>query len=309
MEAVVILNPSAGRGTTPAEASRRLAAAGLTADLRVTTRAGEASTLARDAVAGGARLVIAWGGDGTIHETATALIDVDADLGIVPAGSGNGLARGLGISLDPGAALRGIVTGGVRRIDVGEMASLPFFNVAGAGLDAWVAARTQEVRAAGWPELRGESRQPRPSGRRGLLPYVRSMVRGLFTLEPWPVTLETPGQVLETRALLVAFANGPQYGHGARIVPGARFDDGLLDIVVIEGRAALAALWQSRQLFRGSITTAPGVQLLRCAEARLRSERPIPLHRDGEAAEPAQDVQVRVRPAALRVRAVADPSR
>ena len=112
---------------------------------------------------------------------------------------------------------------------------------------------------------------------------MRAMVTGLFTLEPWPVVLETPATRIETSVLQVAFANGPQYGHGARIAAGARFDDGLLDILVIEGRAALAALWQSRRLFSGSLARADGVHVLRCPEARLRSTRPIPLHRDGEA--------------------------
>lgn len=289
MEAVVILNPSAGRGTSPAEATSRLAAAGLVAEVRPTSRAGEAAALAREAVAAGAGLLVAWGGDGTIHETASALVGTAADIGIVPAGSGNGLARGLGLSLDPDAALRDIAAGATLRIDVGEIAGRPFFNVAGAGLDAWVAARTQEVRLA---------------GRRGLQPYMTGTLRGLAAVEPWPIVLETADTTIETSVLLVVFANGPQYGHAARIAPGARLDDGLLDIVVVEGRSAPAALWLARRLFTGSLALGRGVRVLRAAEARLRCAAVpgIPLHRDGEADAAAQDVRVRVRPASLRVR-------
>jgi diacylglycerol kinase family enzyme len=148
MRALIIINPIAGvrlPGDTPdrrvALARRLLARHGIDGAVRVTERAGHARELAAQAAAEECELVVAWGGDGTVNEIAGVLIRSPTALGIVPAGSGNGLAHGLGLPVRPIAALERALVGSERKIDVGEFGGRRFFNVAGIGFDAAVAAR------------------------------------------------------------------------------------------------------------------------------------------------------------------------
>jgi diacylglycerol kinase (ATP) len=146
--AVVIINPLSGSGRHATEvdahatlAERLLAAHDIEAVVRPTTRAGDACAFAREAAESGCDLVVAWGGDGTINEAASALVHTRVPLGIVPAGSGNGLATDLLIPSDPQAALRIAATGRTMRMDAGCINDEWFFNIAGVGIDAVVAAR------------------------------------------------------------------------------------------------------------------------------------------------------------------------
>src|SRR5881296_1381917 len=143
MPIAIIINPMSGARSRAGaiggrvELARRVAAAcGETADVFVTEQAGHARDLARTARAGGARLVVAWGGDGTVNEVASALAFGDVPLGIVPAGSGNGLARELHVSRRPEQAIAAALRAEARLIDVGEIEGQRFVNVAGIGFDA-----------------------------------------------------------------------------------------------------------------------------------------------------------------------------
>src|SRR5439155_7419086 len=171
----------------------------------VTERGGHARELAKAAAADGARLVIAWGGDGTINETASALAFGQVPLGIIPAGSGNGLARELGISVDPRQAIANAVRATPRPIDVGEIEGRFFVNIAGIGMEAHVASR---FNAADNP-------------RRGLLGYIAITARAVFSYVPQRYRITADGRQIERTAVLVSIANSPQFGNGARIAPGA----------------------------------------------------------------------------------------
>ena len=166
----IIINPISG-GVRPdaARARAELASAivdrhGDPAEVFVTERAGHARELTRAAVARGARLVMAWGGDGTINEVASTLAFGEIPLGIVPAGSGNGLARQLGISRQPADAIRQAIAAEPRRIDVGELGDRLFVNAAGVGFDA---ARRPALQRIG-------ERPPRSVDVRPRSPPVRS---------------------------------------------------------------------------------------------------------------------------------------
>src|SRR5262249_4487917 len=163
------------------------------AEVFVTECGGHARDLAKAAVQRGARLVVAWGGDGTINEVASALVfEEDAAMGIIPAGSGNGLARALGIDTDPARALADALAAEPRTIDVGELGGRLFVNVAGIGFDAHVAAR---FNAPGSPM-------------RGLAGYVLQTVRALGSYEPLEYEIVSRQERRSVRALLIVFANG-----------------------------------------------------------------------------------------------------
>jgi diacylglycerol kinase (ATP) len=289
----IIINPISG-GVRPdaARARAELASAivdrhGDPAEVFVTGHAGHARQLTKAAVARGARLVMAWGGDGTINEVASALAFGEVPLGIVPAGSGNGLARQLSVSPRAADAIRHAMSAEPRRIDVGELGDRLFVNVAGIGFDAHVARRFAE------------------SGRRrGLLTYVTTSARALTTYRPRHYTVTTPETCVDVRAILVTVANSAEFGNGARIAPGARVDDGWLELVVMEERtrfARLKTLWHLPRLFNGTVERAPGCSIRRVQQATIESDQPMAYHVDGEPMDGGTSLRVRIYPAALNV--------
>jgi YegS/Rv2252/BmrU family lipid kinase len=297
--AAVIINPRAGgaraRRVGPAEraalAERIGRRAGLLVRAVVTEARGHGVELARQALADGASLVVAWGGDGTVNEVASALAGSPVPLGIVPAGSGNGLARELGLSRNPEAALAAAFSANERRIDAGVLGGRVFVNVGGIGFDARIAARFD---AAG--------------GRRGLFEYVRLTVRELWRYRPARYRIEHDGGQYRGAALIVAAANSRQYGNGAWIAPRARLDDGRLDLVIVESASPLGNLWRARRLFDRSLLEDRGVQTAQVTRVRVEADEPVELHVDGEPAGTAREVVVEVRPGALRVRTGTPPT-
>jgi diacylglycerol kinase family enzyme len=186
----------------------------------------------------------------------------------VPVGSGNGLARTLGIPLTPRRAIRSLADGVVRRMDVGLANGRPFLNVAGAGLDAVVGA---DFHAHG---SRG--------GRRGVLTYVRLTLRRALSYEAESWTLSSDAGDYGGRALIVVFVNGRQYGGGAILAPGSRLDDGLLEVVVFEDASLVQILANAPRLFLGTIERFSRYRRLTVSSAVLTAPRPFEHHRDGE---------------------------
>jgi diacylglycerol kinase (ATP) len=286
----IIINPISG-GVRPAEARARaeLASAivdrhGDPAEVFVTERAGHARDLTRAAVARGSRLVMAWGGDGTINEVASALAFGEIPLGIVPAGSGNGLARQLGVKRQPADAIRLAIAAQPRRIDLGELGDRLFVNAAGVGFDAQVASRFNES-----------------GGRRGLMTYALITAKTLRTYEPPEYTITTSDGSVRLRAILVTAANSAEFGNGACIAPGARVDDGLLDLVVIAERSRLQTLIGLPRLFNGTVNQVPGCSIRRVTRATIESDRPMTFHVDGEPVTGGTTLLLRIHPAALNV--------
>jgi diacylglycerol kinase (ATP) len=288
----VIINPISGTHGRPgrAEAASRLAASlvaarGLDARVLLSEYVGHARELARAAVVSGSTRVLAWGGDGTVNEVASALVFGHARLGIIPSGSGNGLARELRIPLDPARAFAVALDGRECVIDGGEFDGRWFFNVAGVGLDAQVA----HLFAGAGHE------------RRGLRRYFEIAAREFFTYTSQSYVITVDGTAHRVSALIVAIANGRQYGNGALIAPSAALDDGQLDIVVVGARSPLAALLQVPRLFTGRIARAPRVTTLKGAEITITSDQPMPYHLDGEPFSGSKAISARTRPGALRV--------
>lgn len=288
MKVRAILNPRAG---VSREEARRAAERGHPRwsdfDLYVTEGPGHATELARAAVAAGAELVLAVGGDGTANEVARGLLGSSAALGIVPMGSGNGLARALGIPRQPARALDALDAGVRRLIDVGFLNGQPFLNVAGAGFDAAVGLAFHE--------------SGRRGGRRGLLGYVRLSLRELARYRAPRLVIETETERLETQPFVLTFANGPQYGSGAVINPGGKLDDGRLELVVFDDRPLPYILAAAPRLFLGGLERMAGYRRLRTQRVTVTAERPLPLHRDGDPAAAAEQIEVSLQPLALAV--------
>jgi diacylglycerol kinase (ATP) len=290
----VIINPISGLGVRPDTARQRaeqaaafVEALGVAAEIFVTERRHHARHLTEAAVARGVEVVIAWGGDGTVNEVASSLAFRDAALGVVPSGSGNGLARELGLPLEPRAAFERALGGTPRRIDAGELGGHLFFNIAGIGLDAEVAHR---FAASG-------------HARRGIGMYVVQSTAALLSYRATPMSLTVDGATRDVRPLLVAFANARQYGNGALIAPRARIDDGKIDVVVVDDRSLLGIVRRIPALFRGTLDTVPGVSMQKAASAEVRAVDTIRYHVDGEPCEASGHLTAVARAGALLVRA------
>ncbi len=264
----------------------RIASASATGEVHLTERPLHAGELARHAVALGARTVIAWGGDGTINEVGTALAGTGVVLGIVPAGSGNGFASELGIPRRPHAAIDVALRGRDRRIDAGELAGRLFFNIAGIGFDAVVA----------------EQFNLRALGRRGMRPYVQIGLRETFRYRATRYRISLDGEQFSTDALLIAFANGREYGNRIRLAPHARLDDGKLEMMVVQDRGPFARLWSSRYLALGTADKAPGIIARSIESAIIESDDEMLYHLDGEIGRAHGSILVRIRPGLLTVR-------
>ena len=300
---LIIINPISGparRGDAESRVRRAqhaLSNVGVRGEIRLTERSGHAHEIALDAVTAGVDLVIAWGGDGTINEVGRALVQRTGEsgltgqrqnpsLGIVPAGSGNGLARGLGIPFDPGEAIARAVRATPRRVDAGELGDRVFFNIAGIGLDAHVAALVSTR-----------------INHRGFMPYLKGVAGDLLRYKPVEYAISADGVTFRQSALFVAVANSQQYGFGAEIAPRASIEDGFLDVVCIEDRNLLGNIARIPSLFLGSVDRREGVRASRVREVTISAGDPMLFHADGEAVQGTTTLVARVHPGALRLSA------
>ena len=255
----------------------------LNATILPTERPRHATELARNAVTDGCELVVAIGGDGTLNEVATALIDTPATLGLIPCGSGNGLGRHLGVP-DPGnGAYRTLLDGRIRTIDTGSANGHPFFNAMGLGFDAEISSRFNHLT------------------RRGLAAYVRTGASAWFGYRAQHYTIRQGDQSFETPAFIVAVANSDQYGNDCFIAPGAQVDDGLLNLTVLKHVSTLNALPLAWRMFRGRIAASPNVTCLVGDQFSITRPSSGPIHTDGEVHETGAVVDIKIHPSSLRV--------
>jgi YegS/Rv2252/BmrU family lipid kinase len=221
-----------------------------------------------------------------MNEIGSAIAFTDTTLALVPSGSGNGLARELRIPFDPTAALEVAFSGRERMIDAGEIEERLFFNVAGVGLDARVAHRF----AVDGLKKRGFSR------------YLALTMRELASYQPDNLTIATRTSTVSTSSLLVAIANGRQYGNGAVVAPHAQLDDGLLDLVIVTGRSLARACLELPFVFMGKIDRLAGVTIQRTDSVQIASPYPLVYHVDGEPIAGTLTVSAKARPRALRLK-------
>lgn len=238
----LLTNPGAGGGTgarRAAEAIPVLRAAGFgVRNLRGPT-AQDVTALGQAALADGAEAIVVCGGDGMVHLGVQLVAGTDTPLGIIPAGTGNDVARYLGLPQRDGrAAAEAIARWHPRTIDLAHSDGRWFATVLAAGFDARVNERANTM---AWPK--------------GQMRYNLATLAELRTFTPLAYTLELDGRTHEVEAMLVAVGNGPSYGGGLRIAEGARLDDGLLDVVIIKTMSKLDLLRTFPKLFHGTHVT------------------------------------------------------
>ncbi len=252
-------------------------------DFWVTEYKGHAIELSRDAVEKNYDIVVAIGGDGTVNEVATGLVNTDTVLGIVPLGSGNGLARSLSVPMFFRKAIQLVTRGIVHTIDAGKVGDRYFFVTAGFGFDAVVGKRFENTKM------------------RGPAPYYVFSVQEFFRYHAPLFEIKYEGKKVRTRALIVAAANTSQYGNNAIIAPRARPDDGLLDLAVINDVNLATTLFYLPTLFTGKIEKTPVYQIYRSTHFDIYREAPGPYTLDGEVFEGDRHIEVSLLPGALKV--------
>lgn len=263
----LLVNPTSGRGRGAHAgdvARRRLAEAGLD----VTTLTGrdvrESADMAREAVEAGASALVVVGGDGMVHLGIQAVANRSVPFGVIPAGTGNDFSRALGLPLeDPAAAADVVVGGRTRAVDLGITEGQWFAGVVAAGFDARVNDRTNRMR---WP--------------RGPRRYDLAVAVEFGVFRPIAYRLEIDGESLELDAMLVAFGNIASYGGGIRILPDARPDDGLFDVIVVEPVSKLTLARVFPKMREGGHVGIPAVSFRRARHVKVDAS--VVAYADGE---------------------------
>jgi YegS/Rv2252/BmrU family lipid kinase len=244
--------------------------------IRVTGYPEHATEMALEAAKKKYRYVIAAGGDGTVNEVARALVNTDTILGILPLGSGNGLARDLGIPMDTEKALGIILSGHTRSIDYGIANNHIFFCTCGFGFDAFVSGRFAEEK------------------KRGPLGYVRNVLESVvdFRAEEYEITSDE-GSFTE-KAFILTCANASQYGNDAFIAPGASMDDGKMNVSILKPLNALEIPQTTLQLFTKNIDKNSKMISLLTRSLHIKRARPGVMHIDGDPVMTSTEIDVRM---------------
>ena len=281
---IVIFNPTAGRGQAAALREAAQARLGPGFEWRATQRAGHASELAKIA-AGEREVVVAFGGDGTVGDVMRGIHGTDATLGILPVGTGNDVARNLGIPLEIGEACATILSGVTRRIDLGTINGKPFINNAGTGFDAHVMIAMNNG-------IRFTKGQPA---------FVLATLKTLPGFKPFTLTIEADDAPPETeKAMLVSVLNGTMYGGGMLAAPYAEVDDGFLDILIIRAQNKFALLSLMPKVIAGKHIDHPAVKMLKVRKAKITTTPAQPLNIDGDVSG-LTPAEIEVLPRALKV--------
>ncbi len=243
----LLTNPTAGKGKGARArdaALRRLRSVGIGVRSLEGSDPDQTLALAHEQVASGVDALVVVGGDGMVNIGVQAVAGTATPLGIIPAGTGNDVARYFDIPRkDPATAAERVIAGEVRTVDLARCLDRYYVTVMAAGFDAVVNERANRMT---WP--------------RGQMRYNLATLAELRTFEPLPYILELDGTVLHLSAMLVAIGNGPSFGGGLRITEGAVLDDGLLDVVVIKPISKLDLVRTYPKLFKGTHTSHPAYE-------------------------------------------------
>jgi YegS/Rv2252/BmrU family lipid kinase len=239
-----------------------------------TEYAGHAAEIAKQCVADGTDICVAVGGDGTVNEVARSLVHSDTALGIVPCGSGNGLARHLCLPMNMKKSLDIINQGQTDRFDFGVINDQPFFCTCGMGFDAFVSLKFAEA------------------GKRGLTTYVENVLKEGLTYKPDTYTVEDESGTHQYKAFLIACANAAQYGNNAYIAPGASMQDGVMDVIVMEPFNVIEAPTLAVDLFAKTLTNNSHIKTFQARSIHIHREREGAVHFDGDPIKMGTDIDV-----------------
>lgn len=282
----VIINPVSGtksKKDIPEMLTASLDAHLFDIHIFLTSYEGHATLIAKQAVADKVPYVIAVGGDGTINEIAKILVDTDTVLGIIPSGSGNGLARDLHISMDFKSAIETIKQDHATRIDYGIANGHVFFCTCGVGFDAMVSNKVLNQAS------------------RGKIMYVRSMLEVLMNYDPEKYIVESADGNFADKAFLITCANASQYGNNGYIAPHANIQDGKMNIAILKPFPIIDAAKTALQLVSKNISNNSYLVEILTDEVLIKREKEGLMHLDGNAIQTDKDISVKIVHQGLRV--------
>ena len=253
----------------------------------ITEYAGHAAELAKACAAQGDDIVVAVGGDGTVNEVARSLVHTKTALGIIPCGSGNGLARHLCIPMDIRKALDIINQAQIVDFDYGVINDLPFFCTCGMGFDAFISLKFAEA------------------GKRGPITYVENVLKEGLKYKPETYEIIDDNGTTKYKAFLIACANASQYGNNAYIAPGATMKDGKMDVIIMEPFDALEAPQIAADLFMKTLGNNSKIKTFRTRKLTIHRQSPGAIHYDGDPIMTNSDIEVHIEHLGIRI--VANP--
>ena len=253
----------------------------------ITEYAGHAAELAKACAAQGDDIVVAVGGDGTVNEVARSLVHSKTALGIIPCGSGNGLARHLCIPMDIRKALDIINQAQIVDFDYGVINDLPFFCTCGMGFDAFISLKFAEA------------------GKRGPITYVENVLKEGLKYKPETYEIIDDNGTTKYKAFLIACANASQYGNNAYIAPGATMKDGKMDVIIMEPFDALEAPQIAADLFMKTLGNNSKIKTFRTRNLTIHRQSPGAIHYDGDPIMTNSDIEVHIEHLGIRI--VANP--
>lgn len=281
-----IVNPVSGttnKSNIPEQAKTILDSSRFNFQIKRTEYAGHGYELARQAAADGIDYVIAVGGDGTVNEVGRGLINSDTAMGIIPLGSGNGLARDLGISTNVKKAMSVLNQEKVIIMDYAKANDRIFFCTCGIGFDAIVADKV-----AG-------------SKNRGFLMYLQKMISTFFTRKPDTYKIIYPEGTIEQQMFLVTCANTGQYGYNAYIAPHADVQDGLLDITILKPINILNVPKIGIQMFKKTLYKNKKMIGIKTNDVTISRDKEGPMHLDGDSYIMGKEIHVQIIPKGLKM--------
>lgn len=234
-------------------------------------------------LSGNYTVAVACGGDGTVNMVSSVVMNTPMALGILPLGSGNGLARSNGIPLDLEDALAVIARSEVQTIDSARINGIPFFCTAGVGFDALIADKFAA------------------STTRGFATYFKTSIREFFSYKPNDYKITVDGRELRTKAFLITVANAGQWGNDVYISPEASLNDGILHVSILKPFALPAIGGIGMKLFRKKIHTSPYLVSLNGKDIGIEFEGELPVHYDGEPLKARGKLRIEIQPASLKV--------
>ena len=281
-----IVNPKSGtqnKESMPTQIASLIDGERFEHEVVFTEYAGHATQIATQCAKRGDDIVVAVGGDGTVNEVARALVHTQTALGIVPCGSGNGLARHLCIPMDVQKALRIINQAQIEAFDYGVINQQPFFCTCGMGFDAFISLKFAEA------------------GKRGPITYVENVLKEGLKYKPETYEIMDDNGTQSYKAFLIACANASQYGNNAYIAPGATMKDGLMDVIIMEPFDALEAPQIAADLFMKTLGNNSKIKTFRTNHVTIRRKEPGAIHYDGDPITTNRNIDVHIEHLGIRI--------
>jgi diacylglycerol kinase (ATP) len=248
-----------------------------------TERAGHAAELSKKAVDEGADVVVAVGGDGTVNEVSRSLIGTECAMGIIPRGSGNGLARHLKIPFALKKGLQSIAAGKFTRIDTATLDDKVFLSIAGVGYDAHVAKEFAKA------------------GTRGFMTYFKIVTSDYKDYQPRKYRLILDGKTYKRTAFMISFANSNQFGNNTSIDPNASLDDGFIDVCIVRKVPMLRLPFTLPLLFMGKFDKSLYIEIMRAKKVTIKRKKGKAVHLDGDPYSTGKQIEIMINHLSLKI--------